>query len=1081
MISPATFRLSEEQQAIVDYPLRPLRVSAGAGTGKTTTVSYRMARLVAEEGIQPEQILGLTFTNKAAQELSQKIRQVLAETGRPDPLRDVQVNTYHGFCSQIVTEFGALLSIERNLAIIGPAQTRQLVKMVIRETPLPGLDNTDLFYLPGTIIRLASALADHLRDPDLISEGMLRPRLPDLVRSDFVRKKDFDGYQRLVTTSQKREGMVEAVRRYQDHKRRLGVVDYGDLISQAHQILHTEPEIARHIGARYRAVVADEYQDTNAAQRVILQKLFGEGFPLTVVGDSDQTLYEWRGASLQNFADFPRHFPRGSGRPSETLPLTLNRRSGRRIIRFANRIKQEIGSATKDLQALPAAKASSITATWHSTFNEEAVWIAEQLRERHKAGRKWREMAVLFRKTKDIMGVYRQLVAHDIPVDVANLGGLLSTPEVVEIHSWLKVIGRFDDREAAARLLGGTRYRLGLGDIRHLSRFAYRPRDGKPRALLDGLDDKRFWENLPDHLTDSYRRFDREYRHLLSFCQANAADEACRIIMQRTRAWADVESMSDSARLSARLNLYSFLDLAKNWMPLEGHSTIAGFLDYLDALLEEPAEEVDTARLSDEDAVALLTVHKAKGLEWPVVFIPAIYNGNFPSRVVNGYDNPFRKAETVPWDWRIDPPDHVPITTRVDAESLTAFLKDRDDEARRAHFSQEWRIAYVAATRAKEELLLSGAHWYGHPEPTVKPQLPHQSEFFKAAWVTTLKSPPSDPDRALEEMFPSPDRPETFAVPVQAASSPDPLFGEGGWPAGIHRGLDDPQTLADIARQSGFEEEYQQALEDYQGMLFHLPDPSPDDRPVTVTTSATDLVSYAQCPKKYYWTRVEPLPRRYSYLTRRGTRIHRQIELHHQDKVSLLEPEDSESAVIDLTGDDRPVDSPTAKGPFQVFLDSRFSKMEARWLEKAFTLRLGDKFWVRGRIDAVYQKGPDSWEVVDFKSGRPPADDPHSARQAQMQVYGLAVKDIPELGPAPSEVSVTIAYLGGGRLRERPASVPVDKAWLASARRRLEAMARSIIEEQWSPTPSMECKTCDFFHLCPEGKRFISSIGKKTC
>lgn len=1080
MISPATFRLSEEQQAIVDYPLRPLRVSAGAGTGKTTTVSYRMARLVAEEGILPEQILGLTFTNKAAQELSQKIQKVLAEAGRPDPLRDVQVNTYHGFCSQIVTEFGALLAIERNLAIIGPAQTRQLVKRVIRDTPLRGLDNTDLFHLPGTIIRLASALADHLRDPDLITEQMLRTRIPDLRRSDFIRKTDFDNYHRLLTTSRKREGMVEAVRGYQAHKRRLGVVDYGDLISQAHEILRTEPEIARQIGARYRAVVADEYQDTNAAQRVILQKLFGEGFPLTVVGDSDQTLYEWRGASLENFADFPKHFPRRNGEVSETLPLTLNRRSGQHIISFANRIKQEIGSATEDLQALPTAGESRVSAMWHSTFIEEAVRIAEQLIERHKAGRKWREMAVLFRKTKDIMGVYRQLVAHDIPVDVANLGGLLSTPEVVEIHSWLKVIGRFDDREAAARLLGGSRYRLGLGDIRHLSRFAYRPRDGKPRAFLDGLDDPRFWESLPDHLTDPYRRFEAEYRELLSLCQANPAEEACRFIMMRTRAWADVESMSDSARLSARLNLYSFLDLAKNWMPLQGQSTITGFLDYLDALLEEPAEEVDTARLSEEDAVALLTVHKAKGLEWPVVFIPAIYSGNLPSRVVGGYDNPYRKAETLPWDWRIDPPEHAPITDRMDAESLAAFLKERDQEAKEAHLSQEWRVAYVATTRAREELLLSGAHWYGYPEPTVRPKLPRQSELFKAAWLTTLKNPPGHPDQALEERFPSPDRPETFAAPLQATSAPDPLFGEGGWSAGIRLGLDDPQNLADMAGQGGFPEEYQKALEEYQGMLFHLPEPGPDKDPGVVTTSATDLVNYAQCPKKYYWTRVEPLPRSYSYVTRRGTRIHRQIELHHRGKVPLLEPEDSQAQVMDLTGDDRPVGSPAAKDPFQVFLDSRFSKMEARWLEKAFTLRLGDRFWVRGRIDAVYQKGPESWEVVDFKSGRPPADDPHSARQAQMQIYGLAVKDIPELGPAPSDLSVTIAYLGGGGIHENPASEPVDHAWLASARRRLEGMARSIVDEQWNATPSVDCVTCDFSHLCPEGKAFISSIGRKT-
>ncbi len=1060
MTSPTAIRLSEEQQAVVDYPLQPLRVSAGAGTGKTTTVSYRIADLIARGKVPAEQVLGLTFTNKATDELSRKIQEVLSGFDLPDRPGEVQVNTYHGFCSQIVTEFGALIEIERDLSIIGPAQTRQLVKRVIRETPLPALDNADLFHLPGTIIRFASSLADHLRDPALLNTADMRSPIPQLARAEFRRKGDFNAYQRLAATFEKRRGLVEAVRHYQAHKRRLGVVDYGDLISQAHEIISTEPQIAQQIRARYRVVVADEYQDTNAAQRVILQKLFGEGFPLTVVGDTDQTLYEWRGASLDNFRDFPEHFPDRKGRPAETLPLTLNRRSGEEIIELANRLKQEIRSATPNLQALPTAPTSQVEASWHRTFVDEAVWIAEQLIERRRQGRSWRDMAVLFRKTKDMMGVYRQLIAHDIPVDVGNLGGLLSTPEVVEIHSWLKVIGRFDDREAAARVLGGSRYRLGLGDIRHLSRFAYSGKDGKPRALLDGLEDERFWDGLPDRLTEPYRRFHSEYRHLLSVCQGGSAEDACRQILERTRTWADVESMSNSARLSARLNIYSFLEVVRGWMPLEGSSTVEGFLDYLDALAEEPAEEVDTARLSDEDAVALLTVHKAKGLEWPVVFIPAIYHLNFPSMAVGGYDNPYSRAETVPWPWRIDPPDHPPLTPRMGAADITAFLGSRTEEAKDAHLSQEWRIAYVAATRAEEELI-------------------HQSEFFKAAWTAARKEIPADLDQALNEAYPVPPRPDTFATPTQAPSAPDPLFAEGGWPEGVRLGMEEPETLEGMARRQGVEDEYRAALEEFQGMLFRLPDDSSRAPKAQIATSATDLVNYAQCPKKYFWTRVEPLPRRYSYVTRRGTRIHRQIELHHQGKVPLLEPEDDLSEIMDLIGDDRPADTPTGRDPFRVFLESRFSEMPIQWLEKAFTLRLGDDFWVRGRIDAVYRKDPDTWEIVDFKSGPPPTEDPYSARLAQMQVYALAVSETPELGPAPSNLSVTIAYLGGGRLTQSPNRESVDEAWLATARQRLRGMARAIADHQWKPTPSAECRPCDFRHLCPEGKSFLAGEGNR--
>ena len=1066
-------RLSPEQQAVVDYPLVPLRVSAGAGTGKTTTVSYRMARLVTEEGLPPEQLLGLTFTNKAAEELSHKIQEVLS--GRSDPLREAQVNTYHGFCAQIVTEFGAVLGMERNLSIIGPAQTRQLIKRVIRENALSDLDNTDMFYLPGAIIRFSSSLADHLVDPDRVDEQMLAAEIPQLDGVRFRRKGDLHDYQRLVASFAKRRGMVEAAHGYQDYKRRLGVVDYGDLIVLAHRILETEPGMAQRIRDRYRAAVADEYQDTNAAQRVILQLLFGDGFPLTVVGDSDQTLYEWRGASLGNFRSFPTHFPTKDGTPSQTLHLTLNRRSGADIIHFDNRVKDEIGSHTPSLQPLRDAPRSRVTAEWHPTFIDEAVWIAEQLVERHREGRSWREMAVLFRKTKDIPGVYRQLVSHDIPVEVANLGGLLAVPEVVEIHSWLKVIGRFDDRVAAARLLSGSRFRLGLGDIRILGRFSRRDPEGRPRSLLDGLEDDLFWDELSASQVEAFGRFHAEYRELLGICQSRSAGEACRMILEETGVWADVESMSHNTRLSARLNLYRFLELAEDWSPLEGQSTIGGFLDYLDALLEEPAEEVDAARLSDEDAVALLTVHKAKGLEWPVVFVPAIYSRNFPSQAVGGYDNPYRKAETIPWEWRLDPPPHEPITPGMDAPGLTGLLRRTAEEVKAQHRSQEWRIAYVAATRAMEELVLSGAHWYGYPEPTVRPQLPHQSDFFRIAWEAIREPPaPGDVEEELSRAYPPPDRPESFATPSQALHAPDPVFGDGGWPEGIRRALEDPDWTAGVARREEVGEEYQAALDEFSELLFRLPDPTPDDRPEEIYTSATGLVTYAQCPKKYYWTAVDPLPRRYSYVTRRGTRIHRQIELHHQGKVPLLEPDDD---IPELIGDDRPADSPA--DPFQVFLDSRFSKMRIQWLERGFTLRLGEGFLVRGRIDAVYRRESGAWEIVDFKSGRPPADDPHGARLAQMQVYALAVSEIPELGPAPADLSVTIAYLGGGRLAERPSAKEADTSWLAAARRRMEGMARSISEKQWDPTPSPECRGCDFFGVCPEGKTYINSIGRK--
>jgi DNA helicase II / ATP-dependent DNA helicase PcrA len=1020
-----TFEPTPEQKSIIAHGLEPLRVSAGAGTGKTTTVAHRIAHLMSAHGFEPEQVLGITFTNKAAEELADRVREVVGN--HVEPSRQVEIHTYHGFAAQLLREFGTLVGVERRTGVVTPTFTRQMMSAIVRSVPLPHLNAT----WPGTVDRirkLSASLGDHLLAP---SDVLLpaEPAGPWPERADLLR----------------------AVSIYVSEKQRLGVVDYGDLIASAHRLITDHPWVADRIRGRYRAVVLDEYQDTNPGQRLLLASIFSDGFPVTAVGDADQTIYEWRGASIGNFRRFPSHFPASDGRPAITLPLSENRRSGTAILDVANDVRSKVdGGVREPLRPTQDAARGRVRAGWFDDAVREADWIAEEVLRNHEAGSSWRDMAVLFRKNKDMALIRDALATLDIPTEVANLGGLLSVPEVVELHSWLRLLDDPGDGPALARLLMGSRHRLGMADLAVLGRWVASRYDDDPdddevpsHSLIEAIEHLAELGGLRPEAHEALERFLATYRRLLVAAQGSSLVELSRRVLDLTGSWRDVEAMSDARRLSARLNLYRFLDLTEQWSPLEGRPSLTSFLDYLRTMEEEPAEELDTARLAGADAVTLLTVHRAKGLEWPIVFLPGAYRGNFPSNVTGAYDNPFTKAESLPYDYRLDAEDLPPIDGEMSEDQVKAFLKERHD-------SQEWRIAYVALTRAKESLTVTGAHWYGYPEPTKRPAA--RSPLYELVASHEVTEVVADSTEA-------PTRPDTLGYRSDRAPAPDPTFGDLGWQGALRSAIAGDDRLTDTAEALGVADAYHSAVADYQQLLFELPEPESTPTATGVQTSVTGLVTYAGCPRRYFWSEVDRLPRRYSPAARRGVDVHRRIELHHKGIVPL---DDVEPGLYDLPGGDAEYASESASA-FTTFSVSRFATLRPVLVEAPFEIRLGDSVRVRGRVDAIY--GDEAgWEVVDFKSGRPSADP--SAR-VQLEAYALAVRRGAFSTEAPELLSVTFAYLGDG-LVER--TEQVDAGWLQRAEEHLEDLASQIRAEQFDPVPSASCRRCDFLSFCPTGQ-----------
>jgi DNA helicase-2/ATP-dependent DNA helicase PcrA len=1003
---------SPEQRAIIEYPLQPLRVDAGAGTGKTTTMALRLAHML-NSGLV-DAALGITFTNKASQELRERIDSLRASTD----VGTVEVSTYHGFAHGLLSEFGAFVGVERTARLITPGFVRQLMRDALGQGTYDALD----LAAPGYRVEEMAALSGQLSDNLAASAGI------EAVAGEV---------------GDKRAELLQALERYAALKRRLGVVDYGDLIQLAHRLLAETPAVVAQMRQRYQVVLLDEYQDTNPAQRELLRLVFGDGFPVTAVGDADQTIYEWRGASLENFAEFPTHFPAEDATPALTLPLTLNRRSDRQILEVANAIATRIGRRAGDYELVAGEDAATgeVGYGWFRTASDEAQWIANAIIEAETAGTPWGEVAVIFRKNAQIPLVRSVLASAGIPVQVVSLGGLLHVPEVTDLWSWLRILGDPSDSPAFLRVILGAHFQLGLGDLVPLADWV-RSQDVDPQSadapqvpgfsLLEAA--LEVAELGRPAATDALGRFRLLYARLVEDAQGVTLVELCRRILSGLGVWIEVDALDDATARSARLNLYRFLDLAESWSPLEGRPSLNAFLDYLATLLDESApEELDLARVAEADAVTLITAHRAKGLEWDVVFLPAVVVETFPARL-RGFDDPFSHPRSLPY------------AARLDAGSLPELDPDdpkaRKEALRPRHEDQEWRTAYVAATRARHRLLVTGAFWYSQKKPKQPSTL-----FDLVAGLpgvvrhVTCEDPGKRPEAATVEA----------AVPA-----PDPHFPDG-WEAAFRASVEDPTWPAgQTTNQAAYDDQVNQL----SLVLDSLPEPELEDGPAPTTTSVSGLVTYATCPKRFYWSEVDRLPRRPAPWLKRGVALHRKIELHNRGVVPLDLADDD---TYDLVPDEA---EPKADA-YITFQESRFGQTKPRWIEAPFLLA-GDDLRIRGRIDAVYDFDG-AWEVVDFKSGR---HRPDPARVVQLQAYAVAVDEGALSADRPDSLSVTFAYFGDG-LEE--VSEAVDDAWLNEARARINGILEGITGEQFEPAPSTACHHCDFTKFCEPGKAWLAN------
>ncbi len=1036
-MSAPPFAPTDEQRAIIEHPATPLRVAAGAGTGKTTTIVRRLAAGV-ERGGDPARALGITFTNKAARELRARLTDIIG--ARPDG-REPEVSTYHGFAANLLDEFGRLIGYAGGSAIMDEGHRSELAIRVLRSLEHTTLDLTALNHRRDDLLTVVGALDDHLLDTDAV-----RSVAPEVIDDVWV----------------KRLALLDAADRYRTLKDELGVIEYSDLIRGAVRIVDEHPDVAATVRSRYDIVLLDEYQDTDPAQRRLLTTLFADATPVTAVGDADQTIYEWRGASIENFEQFPTDFPEHDGSPADTLPLSINRRSDALIIETANAIRAHLpaSSGSTDLRPGPDAGQGSVVAAFFPTEEEEARWIASDIAARHDAGTPYAEIAILSRKREGLRPIAAVLKEAEIPFVVSSMGELLSVPEVADLVAWLRIVAEPRDEGALMRILLGGRYRLGMGDVAAITRVVPRV---APHGLIDAILADTTEEApspgataqhaspaidlaaiLDDRAATSVASFARTYRRLLAHSQAASVMATAEAVVAELDYWSEIAALGHAAAVTARINVSRFLDVVGRWHPLDGSATITAFLRYLDALDESGrADELDAAVTTTEDAVQLLTVHAAKGLEWDEVYLPALSKGIFPSDI-RLYHDPADSATAIPYHLRLDAEAMRDVEASPDRATRRRLLKLRHD-------AQEWRLAYVASTRARRTLVATGHAWHGDNR---RPKAP--SDLLR-----TIRAV----DGVVSEVFcddPG-ERPAPMPV-IPRVEPPDPSF-EDGWGAALRQTIEDPGWIR--RDHPELADDVERRAQQFTLELGDLELPGVEPEPEVFSTSVTALVALAECPLRFRWLHHDRLPRRPRTSAVLGTAFHRRVELHNLGIATL------EEASIPSPDDTAGPDDITVQGggrrgdPWQSFQRSRFASDRPFLVETPFEITL-DGRRLRGKVDAVYGDER-SWEIVDYKSGAPT---PSDAKAVQLQAYAVAADRGLLTSSRPEDLTVTFAYFG-----TEPAETftrRVDQPWLDTAVTTVSQLLATAETGPFEPEPSASCRWCDFLHLCDAGQAHLA-------
>lgn len=988
-----------EQTAVIEAPLEPMLVVAGAGSGKTATMAARVVYLLANGLVAPGEVLGLTFTRKAAAELADRVRRRIREVRAAGAEIDVEdrprVATYNSYAGSIVRDHALRLGFTPDATHIGDAGRFQLADEIV--TGWAG--DIETTYKPSTLVDGVTALEGELNEHG-VDPATARQELDAVAEAieELQPTKSSDAA-KAAATLRTRAQLMDLVQAFVDRKHERGLIDFGEEVRLAARIAAGVPEVGRAERGRYRVVLLDEYQDTSIAQVELLSALFGGGHPVTAVGDPHQAIYGWRGAAAGTLFDFPATFHLADGVPAPTATLSTAWRNDVAVLEAANTVaaplRAEAAGDVPVLRTREGAGSGRVQARFLETIPAEAEAVATYLAEVRARGGEPPSAAVLCRKRAQLAPIAAALQAHDVPVQVVGLAGLLHTPEVADIWSALIVVHDPGRGDALMRLLTGPSVDLGAADLLALGEWASaqarshrangRTTDGDdlPESEAPAVREPAELASLVEAIDQLPPRGWRDPygRELSEPARARLARLAGALRALRSLSYLSLPELVTTAEHvlgldievaaarpgpvgEARRNLDELTAVASRFSGDAEDRSLGAFLAWLDAALEEE-RGLDVAEAEpDPAAVQLMTVHASKGLEWDVVVVPGLVEGTFPTTAptkagVRRGSGWLSGASTLPYVLRGDRA-HLPeldLDLASTAKELATVIDDFKEREGARVLTEERRLAYVALTRARRELYLLGSFWRDGKTPAV-PSL-FLTELIEAGAVEAGDWPEASAH-------------ESNPIHDQVISAP--------WPA-----PPSPDRLAELADVTPIEDETTQRWwHDAELLLAERDSALAVAAAPPVHLSASAVVALGSDRGAFLRDRRRPIPRRPSVEARRGTRFHAWVEQHFGAQ-ALLDADELPGAEDAEVGGEAELDA-----LIEAFLSSPWANRVPVRVEADLDTPVAG-LTIRCRIDAVFADGPDRFHVVDWKTGPPPTDpEDLRTRRLQLVLYRLA-------------------------------------------------------------------------------------------
>ncbi len=633
-------KLNPQQLEAIQHKSGPLLIIAGAGTGKTTVVTERVKWLIAENLAQPSEILALTFTEKAAKEMQERI-----DVAMPYGYTQMWVMTFHSFCDRILRDEGLSIGLDTGYKLMTEADSVDLLRRHLFDFELQE-------YRPmGNPHKFVAALLQHfcrLQDEDVIPEEYLK---------------------------HSKDELSQAYKKYTELKIKESVLDFGDLISYTLKLFRTRPNILKKYQDKFKYILVDEFQDTNYAQNQLVNLLTGKEQNLTVVADDDQAIYRWRGAAISNVIQFRSTYPK-----AKLVTLVQNYRSTQEIldraydlIQFNNPDRLEVAEKIdKKLVSVRKVAGDKIEFIHADRVENEAEAVAKRINELILSGVEGpKDIAILVRANAHADPFVRALSRHDIPYQFLGPGKLFQQAEVKDLIAYLKIIYDFTNNASFYRLLSMSFFSIPIRELVLLSNSAKR----QNTSLFEAAE--------TSQLESVKELIDLIHKHL----EASRTDTAGQILYDFLQATGMLQAMldyKDPITPAQAQNISRFFNKIKSFESTHEDASVRAVVDWLDLSMELGESPLATdSDWTQNDAVNILTIHSAKGLEFPVVFLVNLVGQRFPTSE------------------RKEP---IPIPDKL----IKEILPTGD-----FHLQEERRLFYVGMTRARDKLFLTAADFYG--------------------------------------------------------------------------------------------------------------------------------------------------------------------------------------------------------------------------------------------------------------------------------------------------------------------------------------------------------------------------------